>query len=342
MRLVKRAMASYSDQHPNPKQSNTMKNMSRRAVLAAAALPWAAMCQAEGGKPLLLVVGAPPGSAPDARARWLADKLGAATGQAMVVDNRPAGAGNLAAAAVARAAADGNTLLLAHQGLLAINPHLFARPGFDALVDFAPIARLGVGPLVLVAGPQTPVRNLAELVQLAKSRPGELSFGSPAIGSPPYLATELMRSMAGIEVLHIPMGQLTVQQLIGGQLAFAMDSAVVMLPHIQTGRLRALAVTGRRRLATLPDVPTLDEAGLPGYQYESWMGVVAPAGTPGSTVQRLNREISSILKTDEARAWFAMQGAEPGDQSVEAFTVFVHDEHAKAGRLIRQLGLRIE
>jgi tripartite-type tricarboxylate transporter receptor subunit TctC len=138
------------------------------------------------------------------------------------------------------------------------------------------------------------------------------------------------------------MGQLTVQQLIGGHVAFAMDSAVVMLPHIQSGRLRALAVTSRKRLVSLPDVPTLDEAGLPGYQYEAWMGVVAPAGTPGSTVQRLNREISGILNTEEARAWFAMQGAEPGDQSVEGFTAFVRDEHAKAGRLIRQLNLRIE
>jgi tripartite-type tricarboxylate transporter receptor subunit TctC len=319
-----------------------MKTISRRAVLAAAALPWAAISQPEGGKPLLLVVGAGPGSAPDARARWLADKLAAIIQRPVVVDARPAGAGNLAAAAVARAAADGNTLLFAHQGLLAINPHLFAHPGFDALVDFAPIARLGIGSLVLVAGPQTLVRNLADLVQLAKTKPGQLSYCSPAIGSPPYLATELMCSMAGIELLHIPMGQLTVQQLIGGHVAFAMDSAVVMLPHIQSGRLRALAVTGRKRLASLPDVPTLDEAGLPGYQYEAWMGVVAPAGTLGSTVQRLNREISGILNTDEARAWFAMQGAEPGDQSVETFTAFVRDEHAKAGRLIRQLNLRIE
>ena len=319
-----------------------MQHWTRRALLAAAALPVAALAQPDSGRPVLLIVGAGAGSAPDVRARWLADKLAQASGRAVVVENRPAGAGNVAAAAVARAPADGNTLLLVHQGLLAANPHLFARPGFDALADFAPIARLGIGPLVLVAGPRTSARSVADLLQLAKASPGTLSFGSPAIGSPPYLATEQLRGMAGIDVLHIPMGPLTVPQLIGGELAFAMDSAVVMLPHIQSGRLRALAVTGRKRLATLPEVPTLDEAGLPGYLYVSWMGIVAPAGTAPATVQRINRDIAAILNTDDARAWFTLQGAEPGELSADAFTAFVRDEYDKTGRLIRQLGLRIE
>ena len=319
-----------------------MKHWTRRTMMALAALPFAALAQPEDAKPLHLIVPATAGSAPDVRARWLADRLVAAIGRAVLVENRPAGAGNVAAAAVARAPADGNTLLVVHHGLLAVNPHLFARPGFDALVDFAPVARLGIGPLVLVAGPQTPVRSFSELVQLAKASPGTLSFGSPAIGSPPYLATELMKSMAGIDVLHIPMGPLTVPQLIGGEVSFGMDSAVVILQHIQSGRLRALAVTGRKRLTSLPDVPTLAEAGLPGYEYESWMGVVAPAGTPAGVVQHLNRKISGILNTDKARTWFASQGADPGDMSAEAFTAFVREEYLKAGLLIRKLGLRAE
>lgn len=319
-----------------------MKHSTRRTMMALVALPFATFARTEDAKPLHLIVPTPAGSAPDVRARWLADRLAVAIGRAVMIENRPAGAGNVAAAAVARAPADGNTLLLVHHGLLAVNPHLFARPGFDALVDFAPVARLGIGPLVLVAGPQTPVRNFSELVQLAKASPGTLSFGSPAIGSPPYLATELMKSMAGIDVLHIPMGPLTVPQLIGGEVSFGMDSAVVILQHIQSGRLRALAVTGRKRLTSLPDVPTLAEAGLPGYEYESWMGVVAPAGTPADVVQHLNRKISVVLNTDEARTWFASQGADPGDLSAEAFTAFVREEHRKAGLLIRKLGLRAE
>ena len=310
------------------------------ALLAAAAA--SAQAQAEPGRVLHLIVPTGAGSTVDVRARWLADKLSGEFKQTIVVENRPGAAGNLSAAAVARAPADGNTLLVVHQGLLAINPHLFVRPGFDALVDFVPVARLGVGPLVLVAGPQTPMRSLSDLMQLAKARPGALSYASPAIGSPPFLAAELMKSMAGIDVLHVPFQEAAITQTIGGQVAFTIDNAAVVLPHIKTGRLRALAVTGRQRLATLPDVPTFAEAGLPGYEYYAWMGVAAPAGTPAAVVQRLNRQISAVLVTEESRAWFVVQGVDPGDQSAEAFAAFVRDENAKAGRLIRQLGLRIE
>lgn len=306
------------------------------------ATSFAVTAQPQGGKLLHLVVGATAGSTVDVRARWLADRLTGVIKQTIVVENRAGFAGNLSAVAVAHAPADGNTLLMVHQGLLAINPHLFARPGFDALVDLVPVARLGIGPLVLVAGPQTPVRTLPELLQLAKARPGALSYASPAIGSPPFLAAELMKSMAGVDVLHVPFEGATVTQTIGSHVAFTVDNAAVLLPHIQEGRLRALAVTGRRRLASLPEVPTFAEAGLPGYEYYAWMGVAAPAGTPVEVVQRLNRQISAILATDEAHTWFAEQGVEPGEQNAEEFAAFVREENAKAGRLIRQLGLRIE
>jgi tripartite-type tricarboxylate transporter receptor subunit TctC len=301
-----------------------------------------AEAQPESGKILRLVVGAAAGSTVDVRARWLADRLAVVAGQSVVVDNRPGGAGNLSAVAVARAPSDGNTLLMVHQGLLAINPHLFVRPGFDALVDLVPVARLGVGPLVLVVGPQVAAQSLPNLVQLAKAKPGALSYASPAIGSPPFIATELMKSMAGIDVLHVPFAGAAITQTIGGHVAFTIDNAAAILDHVRSGRLRALAVTGRQRLATLPDVPTFAEAGLAGYEYFSWMGIAAPAGTPLEVVQRLNRQISSILATEEAITWFASQGAEPGGQSPEAFAVFVRSENVKAGRLIRQLGLRIE
>ena len=320
-----------------------MKNP-RRAVMMAfiAALPWGVAGQPDSGKVLRLVVGAPAGSAPDVRARWLADKLHAALGQTIIIDNQPAAAGNLAAVAVAHAPPDGNTLLLAHQGVLAINPHLFARPGYDALVDLVPVARLGIGPLVLAAGPQTATRSLPELLQLAKARPGALSYASPAIGSPPFLAAELMKHMASIDLVHVPSGPAGITQTVVGHIGFVIDNAAVLLPFIQSGRLRALAVTGRERLLSLPDVPTFAEAGVPDYVYYAWMGVAAPVGTPEATVQRLNRQISAILATEEARAWFAVQGVEPGEQSAAAFAVFVREEHAKAGQLIRQLGLRVD
>jgi tripartite-type tricarboxylate transporter receptor subunit TctC len=311
-------------------------------VVSALSASHVAEAQPESGKTLRLVVGAAAGSTVDVRARWLADRLAVVSRQPVMVDNRPGGAGNLSAAAVARASSDGNTLLMVHQGLLAINPHLFVRPGFDALVDLVPVARVGVGPLVLVVGPQVAAQNLPSLVQLAKAKPGSLSYASPAIGSPPFVAAELMKSMAGIDVLHIPFEGAAIAQTIGGHVAFTIDNAAAIVPHVRSGYLRALAVTGRQRLATLPDVPTFAEAGLAGYEYYSWMGIAVPAGTPFDVVQRLNQQISSILVTEEAITWFASQGAEPGDQSPEAFAIFVRSENAKAGRLIRQLGLRIE
>lgn len=306
------------------------------------ASPCAARAQSESDKVVHLVVGTPAGSAVDVRARWLAERLARVLKRTVVVENRPGFSGNLSAAAVARAPADGSTLLMVHQGLLAINPHLFAHPGFEALVDLVPVARFGLGPLVLVAGSQTSARTLPELVQLAKAKPGGLSYASPAIGSPPFVAAELMKSMAGIDVLHVPFEARAVTQTIGGHVAFTIDNAAVVQPHIESGRLRALAVTGRQRLATLPDVPTFAEAGLAGYEYYAWMGLAAPAGTPAEVVQRLNHQVSAILASDEARTWFALQGVEPGDQSAEAFAAFVREENAKAGRLIRQLGLRVQ
>ena len=314
----------------------------RVIAVTALLMSHAAGAQSESGKTFRLVVGAAAGSTVDVRARWLADRLAVVARQPVMVDNRPGGAGNLSATAVARGPSDGTTLLMVHQGLLAINPHLFVRPGFDALVDLVPVARVGVGALVVVVGPQVAAQSLPDLLQLARAKPGALSYASPAIGSPPFVATELMKSMAGIDVLHIPFEGAAITQTIGGHVAFTIDNAAAILPHVRVGHLRALAVTGRQRLTTLPDVPTFAEAGLAGYEYFSWMGIAVPAGTPLDVVQRLNRQISSILATDEAIAWFASQGAEPGDQSPEAFALFVRSENVKAGRLIRQLGLRIE
>jgi tripartite-type tricarboxylate transporter receptor subunit TctC len=309
------------------------------AVFALApGLAWA-----QAAKPIRLVVGSGSGGALDVRARWLADRLGPALSQPVVVENRAGAGGNISAVAVAQAPADGHTLLFIHQGLMAINPHLYARPGFDALKDLVPVARVGTGPLLLVAGMQFPAHSLPDLLKLARAKPGELSYGSPAIGSPPFMALELLKQRAAIDVQHVPLGaSALLAQVIGGHAAFTMEGVAVVLPHVQSGRLRALAVSGPRRLAALPDVPTVAEAGVPGYEYLGWMGLAAPAGAPAEWVQRVNRAVAAILVSAEGRAWFAAQGNDTGEMGVEAFAAFVHEEYARWGAEVRRLGLRID
>jgi tripartite-type tricarboxylate transporter receptor subunit TctC len=323
----------------------TLMKRRRLLKLGAATLVAAAHTgpRAQSTTPVRLVVGSGAGGALDVRARWLADRLGPALGQDIVVENRPGAGGNISAAAVAAAPADGHTLLFVHQGLLAINPFLYARPGFDALKDFVPIARLGIGPLLLVTGLQQPSRSLGELIRLAKSQPGQLSYGSPAIGSPPFMAVELLKHRSGIDVQHVPFGAAAlISQVIGGHAAFTMEGVAITLPHVQAGRLRALAVSGPRRLPALPDVPTVTEAGVPGYEYLGWMGLAAPAALPAGQAQRLNRAVEKILSTADARAWFATQGADPGAQGLDEFSAFVRAENARWGAEVRRLGLRLD
>jgi tripartite-type tricarboxylate transporter receptor subunit TctC len=309
--------------------------------VAALALPGLAWAQA--GKPIRLVVGSGPGGALDVRARWLADRLGPALGQPLVVENRAGAGGNLSAVAVTQAPADAQTLLFVHQGLMAINPHLYVRPGFDALKDLVPVARVGMGPLLLVTGMQFPAASLSDLLKLARQRPGELSYGSPAIGSPPFMAVELLKQRAAIDVQHVPFSASTLlAQISGGHAAFTMEAVANVMPLVLAGRLRALAVSGQRRLAALPEVPTLAEAGVPGYEFQGWMGLAAPAGTPAEWVERVNREVMRILTSAEGRQWFAAQGNDPAEVGVEAFAAFVRDEHTRWGAEVRRLGLRID
>lgn len=322
---------------------NGRRSILRLAITGIAALSAPRWAVAQGTRPVRLVVGSGAGGALDVRARWLAERLGPALGHDVIVENRPGAGGNISAAAVAASPPDGHTLLFIHQGLMAINPHLYVKPGFDALKDFVPIARLGIGPLLLVCGMQLPARSLGDLVRLAKEQAGQVNYGSPAIGSPPYMAAELLKHGCGMQAQHIPFGaSALIPQIIGGHAAFTMEGVAITLPQVSAGRLRALAVSGPQRLAALPEVPTVAEAGVPGYDYQGWMGLAAPAGLPSAQVQRLNREIAAILSTPEARQWFATQGADPGAQSAESFAAFVHAESARWRAEVRRLGLRID
>jgi tripartite-type tricarboxylate transporter receptor subunit TctC len=320
----------------------------RRQLVLAAAGTFAALAAAAQGsawpaRPLRLVAGGPAGIA-DIRGRWLAERLGAALGQPVVVENNGAAGGNVGAEQVARAAPDGYTLLVLHQGIAAINPHLYAQIGFDPLRDFAPVTRFGHGSLLLTVHPSLPVTSVRELIALARQKPGALNFGSPGNGTPPHLAAEMFRRAAGIETTHIPFkgGGAMMTALLAGQVQWCMEGLTAQLPHVRAGSLRALAVTGARRVPTLPDLPTIAEAGVPGYEYAGWTGLAAPAATPRAVVDRLQAEVARIAATDEARQWFAATGADAGVLSPDAFNAFIREEHTRLGRLIRDAGLRAE
>jgi len=316
-------------------------------VAAVASLVFAASALAQPvawpSRPVKIVAGG-AGSVTDIRARWLAERLSRALGQAVIVENNAAAGGNVGAEMVARSTADGYTLLVIHQGTAAVNPHLFARTGYDPLVDFAPITRWGYGSLLLTVPNSVPATSARELVALAKAQPGALNFGSPGIGTPPHLASELFKRAAGIEATHIPYkdGGALMSALLAGQVTWAVEGLTAQLPHVRAGSLRALAVTGSRRSPALPDVPTTAEAGVAGYEFSGWTGLAAPAGTPRAVIERLHAEVARISAGDEAAAWFASGGAEPGLLSPEAFADFIRTEHARWGKVIRDAGIRME
>jgi tripartite-type tricarboxylate transporter receptor subunit TctC len=323
-----------------------MNPLRRTLVQGLVLAPGALLAQTSSwpGKPVRIVVAGGTGGVIDIRARWLAQRLASELRQPVVVDNRPGAGGNIGTEAVARSAPDGYTLLFVHQGTMAINPHLYPRTGYDALADFAPITRVGVGPLLLTVPSELPVRSVPELVQLARSSPGTLNYGSPGIGTPPHLASELFKRAAGIQATHVAYkgGGALLADLLGGQLTWSMDGMNAQLPHVTSGRLRALGVSGSRRLAPLPDVPTIAEGGVTGYDYVSWSGVAAPAGTPPPVVAQIYAAISTALSTSEARNYFASFGLEAGAEPPETFAAFIRAEHAKWGAVIRDAGIRLE
>lgn len=307
------------------------------SAIAAPEAPWPS-------KPVHILVPGGTGGVTDIRARWLAAKLTPVIGQPVIVDNKPGAAGLIGMEAGARSAPDGYTLVIVHQGTMAVNPHIYARIPYDPVKDFVPVTRLGAGSLVLVVNPNLPVKNVGELVALARERNGQLSFGSPGVGTPPHLAGELFKREAGVQVVHVPYkgGGAAAADLIGGHVDYSIEGLNVMLPHIQAGRVRALAVTGPRRASSLPEVPTMREAGLVDYVYEGWVGVVLPAGTPKAIVAKAYDAIAQVLTSQEAREWFGAAGADPGAEPPEVFGAFMRAESLKWGKVIRESGIKVE
>jgi tripartite-type tricarboxylate transporter receptor subunit TctC len=321
----------------------SMTQLHRRRLLAATAgLALAGPVAAQGwpDRPIRIVVPFPPGGSNDIVARQLAEALRPLLGQPVVVENRAGAGGNVGADAVAKAAPDGYALLLTAPGPLAINEHLFREMPFRPERDFAPVALVASVPIVLMVTPGLEARSVAELVALAKRQPGRLAFGSSGNGSTNHLAGELFKTMAGIDITHVPYrgAAPAMTDLVGGTIQMMFDNMPAALPQVRGGSVRGLAVAGTSRAAALPDLPTVAESGLPGFEAEAWFGLVAPNGTPETVLQRLRQACAQALASDAMRARLAEGGAEPGTRVGADFGAFIAAERAKWGRVVAASG----
>ena len=304
-----------------------------------------AQSQSYPNKPIRLIVGFPPGGGTDVVARIIAPGLSENLGQPVVIENRPGATGTVAAAMVARSPADGYTLMMGHVSVNAIAPSLFPNLPYDVIKDFAPITLAASVPHLIVVHPSLPVTSLRELIAYAKARPGKLSFPSAGNGSTPHLAGEMFKSMAGVDLVHVPYkgtGQ-SMQDLLAGQHQVAFDTMPASAPYVRAGRLRALAVSSAHRVAEFPDVPTAEEAGVPGYRITTWYGVFAPAGTQPEVVNQLHAEIAKAMQSPETHAKLAEIGADGTiTRSPEEFAAIVRADAARYGKVVKDAGLKLD
>lgn len=294
-------------------------------------------------RPITIVVTYPPGGGADLMARLIAPGLGRELGQSVVVENRPGAGGNIGAEAVARAAPDGYTLLVATTAH-AINMTLFRKPGYDTRKDFAPVSLLTRGPLVLVTAPATPAGNVAELIALARTRPGQVTFASSGNGQSTHLAAELFNSMAGVRMTHVPYkgSAPALTDVMGGQATVMFDTMLSAMPFVRDGKLKALAVTGAARSPAAPDTPTIAQSGLPGYEASAWNALLAPAGTPSAVLNTLGTALKSVLDDADVRARFATQGFAAEWTSPPATARFLEHEIDKWARVVKASGATVD
>jgi len=319
-------------------------------ALAAAIVPAMAGAQALSKdqpaypvKPIRLVVTFAPGGTTDIQARMLVEKLAPRLGQQVLIDNRGGAGGNIGMEIVARAPADGYTLVITVVGTWAVNPYLYKLP-YDVQKDFAPIIHVATTPGVLVVHPSLPAKTVKELIALARKRPGELAYGTAGLGSFTHISAELFGVMTGTRMTHVPYkgsGPATAD-LIGGHIQLSFSSAVPAMPQIQSGRLRALATTGSKRLAVLPDLPTVAEAGVAGYESSTWTAMAAPARTPQAIVERLNREVAAVLQMPDIQERSAAMGSIITGGTPEWFQEYLKSELVKYGKLVKQAGIKPE
>ncbi len=292
-----------------------------------------------------LVVPGPPGGPSEIVVRTLAERLSSSLGQAVIVENRPGGAnGTIGTMSVARAEPDGYTLLYSIPGPMVVAPAVYKNLGYDPVKSFAPIATIFSSPQMLALNPAVPARTVQELIAYAKANPGKINFASPGYGSQPHLLGEMFRLMTGIDILHVPYRGpgLAVTDLLAGQVQMEFETIPILLPHIEAGKLRALAVADESRNPQLPDVPTTVEAGLPALQATFWSGVLAPAGTPQSIVDKLNAAINEILKSREVEAMLGRLSARPKIGSPQDFVAFVAAESQKWTTVVNAAGIKAD
>jgi tripartite-type tricarboxylate transporter receptor subunit TctC len=319
--------------------------MSRLVTWAAAAVLLFGAAQAADTpypiKPIRFVVGGAAGSAPDIRARVIAPKLAQALGQPVVVDNRPGALGKIAAQEVARAAPDGHTLIM-NGSLLLMQDILTPDPSFAGMRAFTPVTSIAAGPVIFTVSATLPARTLADVIGMARTEPGKVSYASAGPGSMQQLVAAALEKAAGISLLEVPYKSqaLEIPDLISGQINTSFAYYPVLVPHLQSGRVRALAVASKQRLAALPDVPTFAEAGFPGIEGKGWMGIMVPLGTPEPVIRRLHKELAQILKSPEIVEQWLASGAEPGGNTPEEFAAYINEEYERWGRLLRERGIK--
>jgi tripartite-type tricarboxylate transporter receptor subunit TctC len=317
----------------------------RAALFVLLALSAAvAAAQPYPSKPIRLVVPFPAGGTTDILAREVGQRLSLSLGQPVVIDNRPGAAGNIGSELVAKSAPDGYTLLMATVGTHAINPNLYARIPYDHVKDFAPVVLVAGVPNVLEVTTSLPVHSVADLIKLAKEKPGQINFASSGSGTSIHLSGELFKTMAGVDMTHVPYkgSAPAITDLIGGQVQVMFDNLPSSLQQIKAGKLRAIAVTSAQRAPALPDIPTIAESGLPGFEATSWFGIVAPAGTPPTIIARINADVNQWLQSPEAKEKLLAQGAVAAGGSPEQFAAYIHTETEKWARVVKASGAKVD
>lgn len=314
------------------------------ATLAALAIPLAGLAQGYPDKPIRLIVPFAPGGVTDTSGRVIAEGLARRLGQQVVVENKAGASGNIGTASVAAAPADGYTLVLAFDGTMVINPHVFAKIPFDTLKDFAPVGKIGDATLIIVSHPSFPGKTLKELIDISKKDPKGVSYGTSGVGGTPHIAGELLNLRAGAKLVHVPYkgGGQAMSDALGGNVPLVYTAVAGAIKHVEAGKLHAIAVSSRTRSPSLPNTPTFIEAGVPDFEASSWVGILAPAGTPRPVIDRLNKELNALLTSPEVVERLAKLGIVATPGTPEQFGEQMKADLAKYGPVVKAAGIKAD